>query len=157
MIDEFNKEIGSIKRMYSNKHYFKSIIVGIQLMSNMADYISESLKDMAEDQEDTDSPEHKGWKKVYDIYHKNLRRIKGDDAPKAKIQGVFFDIINHAGFDNYSEKEVVSIMHKIERVVSFRNDLAHNYYEKKSSIKKLQLRAKECLELMEYVINHPWF
>ncbi len=158
MIEEFNQEIEFIKKLHKRKEYFKVIFVGIQLIVKIADYISESLEDMAMEDFDEDNPRDKAWKKVSDIYHKTLRKIKGEDAPRTKALQVFYDVINHTGLDYYDEKEVISLMHKVERVISFRNKLAHNFFEEEKNIKRdLPIRAKECLDLIYAFQNHPWF
>jgi len=157
VIDEFKKETKKIKRLFANKRYFETVMIGVQLLVKISESISEWLNDMAEDKMDTGSAEYKGWKKVYDIYQNSLRKITGDDAPRAKILGIFFDVVNHEGFQSYTEREVVSLMHKVERVVSFRNNLAHHYHDNPKIKKNLPIRASECLDLLSAITFHPWF
>ena len=157
MIDEFKNESNFAKKLYKQKRYFEVIMIGVQLLSNMADYISECLTGIANEDFDENDPEHRAWQKVSDIYHNTLRKIKGEEAPRAKVLGVFYDVVNNDGFQHYREREVVSLMHKVERVVSFRNDLSHCYFEKQQIIKRvLAVRAKECVDLIDELNNHPW-
>ena len=157
MIDEFKKEKREIGKLYKEKRHFEVVVISIQLLTKIADYISETHTKFAEEWAE-EEPEYKEIMQVGEIYWKNLRSIKSDDAPKAKIQGVFYEIVFNEGFEHYTKREVTSLMHKVERVVSFRNVLAHEYHNRQTSIKRnLSIRSKECLELVSAIENHPWF
>jgi hypothetical protein len=158
IIDDFKKEKEMVMKFYKQNDYLAVIIVGVQLLEKLSDYIAETIEDLSFDEYGYgDDPEEKEWKEAYDLYKNNLRKVKGDDAPRAKVLTAIYDVINHTGFEFIKNGEVLPLMHKVERVVAFRNDLAHNYFTKSNLNRDLAIRSKECLELIEFLENYPLF
>jgi hypothetical protein len=160
MFRELSEEINQVKDLYAQRQYFKVIFISIQLLEKMADEVDRIADSIAHEWENSalDSEDLKNLHRVREIYKKNLRKIKGDEAPRLKIQEVFMGIVSNTLFTRYEPEEVISMMHMVEHVVSFRNILAHEYFDKKSYIEeRLSIRAKECLDIIFIFENHPLF
>jgi len=156
MIEEYKKEKREIQKYFKQKKYFIVILTGVQLLEKLAAYINEYIEYSGEEtDEKMGEPDYSNWKKIRDIYTKSLRKIQGNDAPRLKILEVFFQMASFMLFEHYEPKEFISLMHKVERVVSCRNDLAHKYFDKKHLKRQIPLRARECIELISELENYP--
>ena len=145
---DLSKEIIRLRELFKKKNYFELILRGVQLMADSSDEILESWHDVVNEPYGED----KDFSAVAEIYDNTIRKMSGDNAPKAKAMSIFMEIVSQMGFKSYTRRQVVSIMHKIERVVSYRNDLAHSYY-KKNLLKNMKSRAEECLAVLEEIEN----
>lgn len=156
MIEDFQAEREEVKRLFSQKKYFKVILVGVQLLEKMADWLNECLDDMSDEMDmKMGESKHTSWKSVLKSYRDNVRSVRGEDAIRLKIIELIFDVCR-SFYAGYTYKEANKLIHKTERVIAFRNTLAHNYFDEKENIKRwLKVRATECMDLVTQLENCP--
>jgi predicted nucleic acid binding AN1-type Zn finger protein len=151
------KRIQDIRKLYSEEKYFECIILGTQVLEDLAKDFFGSQMDLRELFSKSNPEKYK----VVRTYHTIINKQKGREPLKFKLITIIFELMNlkDEGFGIDLEiKDANKLMHKADKVITFRNDLAHKYFlnEKKNNYirKNLPLIARDCVELAEFLYNN---
>ena len=148
------QSIKEIKSLFNRKCYFAVLILSVQLLELISEYILESAEEdgLESTRENMNEREFEKWYSVYKEYRNSVSKYRGNDSPKVKLLEVLFADFNWlTHFFNVD----AALIQKVNRVTSFRNELAHNYFTKPGIRKLLRIRAKDCLSILEELQKHP--
>lgn len=124
-------------------------------MDEIANNILNSAKKL---KELSSSPEKCKFLKAY---HLIVQKQTGRESIKLKLATVIYELIMTFGEDFPTEIKVEDaneLLSKIEKVVSFRNSLAHDYFKGNKEYERIQEQlpsiAKDCVELNKVLYDN---
>ena len=149
-----DKNIKLLQEYFKDARYFETLILGTQLLEVISDTILENETALGEDwlESKMGEQEYKKWATIYQDCQASLKgSYKQNESPRAKVIQIIMNI--HTTGSDYFKVDS-GLIHKVERVVGFRNDLAHHFFTKGNLAKDLKVRAKECLEIVLLLCQH---
>ncbi len=145
---EYESEIKKLEILLAEKRYFELISIGVQFINFFSDKLNEQYdinEISSHDIIELESHTGIGFKDWKIVKKEILKSLRSDDSWKYKILGILDEILN-ASLPPYIEVTPDLIV-KIRSVHKFRNTLQHDYYKNEISIKELEIKSKECLEI----------
>ncbi|MCK5216129.1 MAG: hypothetical protein KAR05_12345 [Candidatus Omnitrophica bacterium] len=148
--EQTKKNCEIIQEYFNDKRYVEVLILGVQVIEMIANYIFEMFeidqeKHMTED-----------WEKFMIELGNSLKKADPSNSPKIKALYLIEASYSNA-FDGYEDCLMgIPLIQKLNRVIKARNDVAHYYYTKVAP-EELRLRSKYCLELIDHFTKHPFF
>lgn len=155
------KKIQDIEKLYNSSKYFECIIIGVQVLEDIAKNFFSDEKEMRKLYFESGGK----IKKFVTTCHSIIDKQKERESLKLKLVTMIYELAMlsmRKGFGVEIEIEDANkLLHMVDRIINLRNDLAHNYLidKKKSSEinRKLPLVAKECVELANLLHENRLF
>ncbi len=151
------KKIQDIRKLHTQEKYFECIILGTQILDELTKEFFGSQMSLRE----LFSKSNPDKYKLVQTYHTIINKQRGREPLRFKLITIIFELMNlkNEGFDIDLEiKDANKLMHKADKVITFRNDLAHKFFlneKKNQNIRKnLPLIAKDCVELAEFLYDN---
>ena len=151
----FHKEIKKLSNLNNKGRHFEVIMLSVQLLEIMATWVilwwqSENLESL---HKYCDDDEEESLRAIYNEFDSTFNKYRERGAPKIKLLEMLYE-----EFNAYNDLKVnTAFIHKINRIFSFRNDIARSYYYKSNSNKVMKLRASECLDVLGHIAGSDYF
>jgi hypothetical protein len=152
---DFNKEIKRLNKLYQSRLYFEVIIKGVQLMEWIALWIeySRTAAELENLEEFWEEKKYDIQVRIFNEYNK----IAGEYRSKESSRLKFIEMLYHEF--SVDEKNYInpSLFQKANRIFAFRNKIAHDYYTDSTIDKKLRIRAKNCIDILNLFLGNSYF
>ena len=145
----FEDEVEFLKSSLLAKNYFEVIILAPQLMEKIVYEVDERYDQYLTRKVGEPTEEEKEVNSLYS-------RVIKEETIKARVARILIDLYQNDHFDfPCARNDFVKYFTKLDSIVSCRNHLAHDFYKKQISKKRMKQVANEAIELVELLAYYP--